>query len=283
MKSSDFMLLEQMTHEMQIRNYSERTIQCYSSLLTKLVNHFDIPLSELDVSQVKDFLHHRITTDKVSTSTVNQTISAYKILQEDVLGLKREGIKIKRPRGNKKLPVVLSLEEVESLICATTNLKHRALLALSYSSGIRREEAQKIKPESIDSARMRVHVSNGKGRKDRYTILSKSALNLLRTYYKSTRPSVYLFESSFEKGRHLSASTLDKIVKNSAEKAGIKKKISFHTLRHSFATHLLEQGVNIKMIQQLLGHSSIKTTMVYLHIANIETSSVVSPFDSLDI
>ena len=283
MKSSDFMLLERMTHEMQIRNYSERSIQCYTSHLTNLVNHFDIPLNDVGISQVKDFLHHRITIDKVSTSTVNQTISAFKILQEDVLGLKWEGIKLKRPRRNQKLPVVLSLEEVESLICSTTNLKHRALLALSYSSGIRREEAQKIKPENIDSARMQVHVTNGKGRKDRYTILSKSALNLLRTYYKITRPSVYLFEPSFERGKHLSASTLDKIVKNSAKKAGIKKKISFHTLRHSFATHLLEQGIHIKMIQQFLGHSSIKTTMVYLHIANIDTSSVVSPFDSLDI
>lgn len=283
MKSSDFMLLERMTHEMQVRNYSERSIQCYTSLLTKLVNHFHIPLNDVGISQVKDFLHQRITVDKVSTSTVNQTISAYKILQEDVLGLKWEGMKLKRPRRNQKLPVVLSLEEVERLICSTINIKHRALLSLTYSSGIRREEAQKIKPENIDSTRMRVHVTNGKGRKDRYTILSQKALELLRFYYKSTRPSVYLFESSFERGKHLSASTLDKIVKNSAKKADIKKKISFHTLRHSFATHLLEQGVNIKLIQRFLGHSSIKTTMVYLHIANIEPSSVVSPFDSLDI
>ena len=283
MKSSDLMLLERMTHEMQVRNYSERSIQCYTSLLTKLVNHFDIPLNKVGISQVKDFLHQRITIDKVSTSTVNQTISAFKILHEDVLGLKWEGMKLKRPRRNQKLPVVLSLEEVERLICSTSNLKHRALLSLTYSSGIRREEAQKIKPKNIDSTRMRVHVTNGKGRKDRYTILSQKALELLRFYYKSTHPSVYLFESSFERGKHLSASTLDKIVKNSAKKADIKKKISFHTLRHSFATHLLEQGVNIKMIQRFLGHSSIITTMVYLHIANIEPSSVVSPFDSLDI
>lgn len=283
MKSSNFMLLERMTHEMQIRNYSERSIQCYTSLLTKLANHFDIPLNDVSISQVKEFLHQRITIDKVSTSTVNQTISAFKILQEDVLGLKWEGLKLKRPRRNQKLPVVLSLEEVQSLISSTLNLKHKALLSLTYSSGIRREEAQKIKPENIDSERMRVHITNGKGRKDRYTILSQKALELLRFYYKSTRPSVYLFESSFERGKFLSASTLDKIVKNSAKKADIKKKISFHTLRHSFATHLLEQGVNIKMIQRFLGHSSIKTTMVYLHIANIEPSSVVSPFDNLVI
>lgn len=283
MKSSDLLLMERMTCEMQVRNYSERSIQIYTSALSKLVNHFDIPINEISVSQVKDFLHHRITVDKVSTSTVNQTISAFKILQEDVLGLKWESIKLKRPRRNQKLPVVLSLEEVERLICATLNLKHRALLALAYSSGIRREEAQKIKPENIDSTRMRVHVTNGKGRKDRYTILSKKALDILRLYYKFSKPSVYLFETSLERGKYLSESTIDNIVKNSAKKAHIKKNISFHTLRHSFATHLLEQGVSIKLIQRFLGHSSIKTTMIYLHIANIEPGSVSSPLDDLDI
>jgi len=268
---------------MQIRNYSERSIQCYTSILSKIVNHFDIPLTQLSRSQVKDYLHQRIVVDKISTSTVNQTISAYKILQEDVLGKSWESFKIKRPRRDKKLPIVLSLEEVEGLISSTLNLKHKALLALAYSSGVRREEAQQLKVSNIDSSRMRIHVTNGKGRKDRYTILSNKALELLRTYYKASRPSVYLFESSYKKGGFLSASSLNNIVKNSAKKAGIQKRISFHTLRHTFATHLLEAGVNIKLIQQLLGHSSIKTTMVYLHIANIEPGSITSPLDDLDI
>jgi site-specific recombinase XerD len=283
MKSSDSMLIERMTREMQVCNYSPKSINTYTSLLSKLVKHFDIPLDQISGRQVKDYLHHRVMVEKVSTSTVNQTISAYKILQEAVLGREWETIKIKRPRRNRKLPVVLSLEEVEKLISATLNLKHKALLALAYSSGVRREEAQQLKAANIDSSRMQVHVTNGKGRKDRYTILSQKALELLRTYYKAIRPSVYLFETSFEKGKYLSGSTLDKIVKRSAEKAGIKKRISFHTLRHSFATHLLEKGVNIKLIQKFLGHSSIKTTMIYLHIANVEPGSIASPLDDLDI
>lgn len=283
MKSSDSMLTQRMTREMQVRNYSERSIKTYTSLLSKIVKHFGIPLDQISGNQVKDYLHHRVVVEKVSTSAINQTISAFKILQEDVLGREWETIKIKRPRRNQKLPVVLSLEEVEKLISATLNLKHKALLALAYSSGVRREEAQQMKPSNIDSSRMCVNVTNGKGRKDRRTILSKKALELLRTYYKAIKPSVYLFESNQKKGGYLSGSTLDKIVKRSAEKAGIQKKISFHTLRHTFATHLLEAGVNIKLIQKFLGHSSIKTTMIYLHIANVEPGSISSPLDDLDI
>lgn len=283
MKSSDSMLTQRMTREMQVRNYSERSIKSYTSLLSKIVKHFGIPLDQISGNQVKDYLHHRVVVEKVSTSAINQTISAFKILHEDVLGREWETIKIKRPRRNQKLPVVLSLEEVEKLISATLNLKHKALLALAYSSGVRREEAQQMKPSNIDSSRMCVNVTNGKGRKDRYTILSKKALELLRTYYKAVKPSVYLFESNQKKGGYLSGSTLDKIVKRSAEKAGIQKKISFHTLRHTFATHLLEAGVNIKLIQKFLGHSSIKTTMIYLHIANVEPGSISSPLDDLDI
>lgn len=283
MKSSDSTLTRRMTREMQVRNYSERSIKVYTSILSKMVNHFDIPYDQLKHDQVKDYLHQRIVVDKISTSTVNQTISAFKILQEDVLGRTWETIKIKRPRQNRKLPVVLSLEEVERLIAVTINLKHKALLALAYSTGVRREEAQQLKPSNIDSSRMCVNVTNGKGRKDRYTLLSKKALELLRTYYKAVKPSVYLFESNQKKGGYLSASSLNKIVKRSAEKAGIQKNISFHTLRHTFATHLLEAGVNIKLIQQFLGHSSIKTTMIYLHIAHVEPGSISSPLDDLDI
>lgn len=283
MKNSELNFIDQITREMQVGNYSPGSIKNYTFVLSKIGNYFDIPLDQLSREHVKDYLQHRIVADKISPSTVNQVISAYRILQEDVLNKKWETIKIKRPRANHKLPVIFSLEEIERLISGTLNLKHKALLAFAYSTGIRREEAQMIKPESVDSSRMQVHVVSGKGRKDRYTILSKKALELLRIYYKAARPSVYLFETSQKEGMYLSASSLTNIVKNAAKRAGIKKSVSFHTLRHSFATHLLEKGVNIKLIQKLLGHSSIKTTMIYLHIANVEPGSIASPLDDLDI
>lgn len=279
MENSNSMLTQRMTREMQVGNYSPRSIKTYTSILSKIVKHFDIPSDQLSCDQVKDYLHQRIVVDKISPSTVNQTISAFKILQEVVLGRTWEPLKIKRPRRNQKLPVVLSLEEVERLIAVTLNLKHKAILALAYSSGVRREEAQNLKPSNIDSSRMCVNVTNGKGRKDRQTILSKKALELLRVYYKAVKPSVYLFESRMKKGGCLSGSSFDKIVKGSAKKAGIKKKVSFHTLRHTFATHLLEQGTDLRYIQSLLGHSSSKTTEIYTHVSNKQLGNIANPLD----
>jgi integrase/recombinase XerD len=268
---------------MQLRNYSPRSIVTYSQLLGKIEEDLKIPIETISVQQLKDHLHQRIINEKISVSTINQSISAFKILQTDILGRDWAQFKIKRPRREKKLPVVLSLDEVERLIIVTQNLKHRALLALAYSAGLRRQEIQQIKPIDIDSARMQVHVVQGKGKKDRNSLLSVKALDLLRTYYKYQRPRTFLFESQGKKGVHLSDATLNGIVKQNAIKAGIKKKVSFHTLRHCFATHLLEKGVNIRLIQEFMGHVSIKTTSVYLHLANIQTASISSPLDSMDI
>jgi site-specific recombinase XerD len=272
-----------MIREMQIRKYSERSIASYTSSLSKLSNYFDLPPDKISTEQFKDFLHHRIKDDNISTSVINQSISAFKILQKDVLGREWESIKIKRPRREKKLPVVLSVSEVSKMILLTVNIKHKALLALAYSSGLRRNEIRMIKAADIDSERMLIHVKTAKGKKERYTILSKKALELLRMYYKTERPLSYLFETQLKKGKCYAAGTLNRIVKDAAEKAGIKKKISFHTLRHSFATHLLEKGINLRIIQQYLGHGSIKTTSMYLHIANIDHSQISSPLDDMDI
>jgi site-specific recombinase XerD len=283
MTTETLQLIERFIQEMEYRNYSKSSIRSYKVLLSKLEAFHNVPLDKITSQQFKDYLHHRITADSVSVSMINQSISAFKILHVDVLNREWEQIKIKRPRGEKKLPIVLSLSEVEKLINVTNNLKHKALLMLAYSSGLRREEIQLIKPSAIDSSRMQVHVVQGKGKKDRYSILSSKALDLLRIYYKYEKPSVYLFETQGKKGQHLSASTLNCIVKKNAAKAGIKKQISFHTLRHCFATHLLENGVNIRLIQQFMGHVSIKTTSGYLSLANINLSSISSPLDSMNI
>jgi site-specific recombinase XerD len=268
---------------MELRNYSQKTIFSYSDQLCRLENHLQVPLETISVQQFKDYLHGRIIEEKISVSLVNQTISAFKILQVDVLGREWETVKIRRPRKEKKLPVILSLSEVEKLVAVTQNIKHRALLALAYSSGLRVSEVQFIKPAAIDSARMLVHVVQGKGKKDRNTILSQKALGLLREHYRENRPKIFLFEAQGKKGVHLSDRTLNAIVKNSAAKAGINKIVSFHTLRHCFATHLLEQGVNIRMIQEFMGHNSIKTTTLYIHLANLQASGVCSPLDSMNV
>lgn len=283
MKNKNSQLVEQFIREMQLRNYSPRTIHSYSMLLAKVENFYRLPLDKITVLQFKDYLHRRITSDGISTSMTNQLISAFKMMQVDVLKRDWEQIKIKRPRRTKRLPVVLSIQEVENLIGTARNLKHKAILMLAYSSGLRRQELQMIKPSAIDSARMQVHVVQGKGKKDRYTILSEKALEVLRLYYKSERPACFLFEAQGRKGQHLSDTTLNCIVKKLAVKAGIKKQISFHTLRHCFATHLLEKGVNLRLIQQFMGHVSLKTTSGYLHLVNVNPASVSSPLDAMNV
>ena len=283
MKDKKSQFIEQLIHEMQLRNYSSKTIHTYGELLSKVEKFYDLSLDNIRTEQFKSYLHGRITVEEISTSMINQYVSAFKILQVDVLKRDWEQIRIKRPRRVKKLPVVLSYDEVEKLITATPNINHRAILMLAYSSGLRSQELQLIKPSAIDSSRMQVHVVQGKGKKDRYTILSTKTLEILRLYYKYARPKNYLFEAQGKKGKPLSDKTLNCIVKKNAAKAGIKKQVSFHTLRHCFATHLLEKGVNLRLIQQLMGHTSLRTTSGYLHLVNINPSSVSSPLDSMKI
>jgi integrase/recombinase XerD len=176
--------LELLIHEMQYRNYSSRTVITYSKLLATIEKAYNQHIDQISVEQFKDFLHRRITIENISTSMINQYISVFKILQVDILKRDWQQIKIKRPRREKKLPVVLSMSEVEKLIACTKNIKHKALLMLAYSSRLRRQEIQLIKPNAIDSARMQVLVFQGKGKKDRYTILSAKTLDILRIYYK---------------------------------------------------------------------------------------------------
>lgn len=275
--------IEQLVFEMQYRNYSSSSIKTYRELLLSVEKYFLKSIKEVTVDDLKQYLHLRITRENISVSLVNQTISAFKILQTDVLKREWNAFKIKRPRREKKLPEILSQEEIRKMISCTKNIKHKALIMLAYSSGMRRQEIQQIKPSAIDSSRMQIHVIQGKGKKDRYTILSAKALEMLRNYYKAERPKTYLFEPQGKSNKPLSATTLNDIVKNSAEKAGIKKKISFHTLRHCFATHLIEQGVNVKMIQHFMGHNSLKTTSGYISLTNLSLSKVVSPLDTMHL
>ncbi len=283
MEKKNLSIIGLLERELQLRNYSPRTVHTYVELVKRTEAHLGIPFDKITTDQFKSHIHQRITKDGISTSTVNQMLSVYKIVQVDLLKRDWESIKIKRPRRTKKLPVVLSQGEVENLINAASNIKHRAILMLAYGSGLRRQETQMIKAGAIDSARMQVHIVQGKGKKDRYSILPHKALTILRQYYRLERPSYYLFEPQGKKNKHMSEQALNSLVKKAAVKAGIKKQISFHTLRHCFATHLLENGVNLRQIQQFLGHTSLKTTAVYLHLANIAPGSISSPLDKLDV
>jgi len=175
---------------------------------------------------------------------------------------------------------VLSKEEVKRILDVTTNIKHKAILMLMYSGGLRVGELVKLKPEDMDAERGVIHIRGSKGRKDRYTILSKSALVVLRKYYAHYNSKKWLFEGA-RPGRHISTRTVQAIFKYACEKAGIKKEVSAHSLRHSFATHLLESGVDLRYIQEILGHKSSKTTEIYTHVSKASIARIRSPLDTI--
>lgn len=269
-----------MLQEMQVRNYSARTVASYVHFIERLSVYYKSSPDLVSLDQIKSYLHYCIVEKKESTSTLNQIISAVRILYVDVLHRKWEPIKLKRPRKEKQLPVVLSTQEVSLLFKSVKNLKHRVILITAYSAGLRINEVRCLQPSDIDSDRMQLRVQNGKGKKDRFTLLSPKTLEQLRLYYKIYRPKKYLFEG-YVPGKAIHVRTIGHVFNKAVKSSGINKEVSFHSLRHSFATHLLEQGTNLRLIQQLLGHSSLRTTSVYLHLSRFDPSQVVSPFDNL--
>ena len=197
--------------------------------------------------------------------------------------LKRDWGPWKIPRGRKRktLPVVLSMEEVRTVLSAVTNLKHKTILTVIYSGGLRISEAVRLKVTDIDSERMTIRVRQGKGKKDRYTLLAKGTLELLRIYWKQHHPKDWLFPGE-DVSVPLSVSTVQKALRDTVMRTGIRKRCSVHTLRHSFATHLLEHGTDLYYIQQLLGHASPRTTTVYLHLSRKDLSLITNPLDRID-
>lgn len=187
-----------------------------------------------------------------------------------------------RPRGDRTLPKVLSQSDVAKILNAHENKKHKAILYLTYSAGLRVSEVCALKPEHIDGDRMMITVKAGKGRKDRYTLLSRKALEMLRDYYVEYKPSVWLFEGA-KAEMPITVRSVQRIFKRACEKANVKKNVSIHSLRHSFATHLLEAGTDLRYIQELLGHKSPKTTQVYTHVSNTALQAIVNPLDRLGL
>jgi len=250
-------------------------------MLVSLSKHYGKSPEEVSNEELKDYLYDATHRRGLSVSYVKQTISALKILYKDVLNLSWEDqIQVKMPRRTRLIPEVLTKGEILKMIEVTPNAKHKAILALLYSSGIRRDELIHLQLKDIDSKRMLIRINLGKGSKSREVILAKNTLKLLRQYYQThyPKPLNYVFEAGRETGKPYSATSICKIVKRAARKSGIKKDVNPHCLRHSFATHMLEQGANLKLIQRLLGHTSLRSTMVYLHLAKLDPS-VKSPFD----
>jgi site-specific recombinase XerD len=260
------------------RRYSENTIKTYSSYFKDFQNYFrDRELSEISVEEINEYILELIRIKRISGSQQNQRINSIKFYYEKVLGREKQYYNILRPHEGRKLPNVLSKEEVQMIIDSTNNLKHKCLLSIAYSAGLRRSEVVGLRIEDIDSKRHLVKVFNGKGAKDRFTILSKKMLSLLRDYYKEYQPTEWLFEG--EGGKQYSPQSIQKLFKAALKRSKVKKNASLHTLRHSFATHLLEQGTDLRYIQELLGHGSSKTTEIYTHVSNRDIGKITSPFD----
>lgn len=264
-------------NKLELKHYADNTCRIYISMFEKFINYYkDAEIHLLSEIEVRQYLQMLVSQNK-SDSYINQSINSIKFYYEVVLGMPNRFYQIERPRKKQKLPTVIAKAQVKQMIDVTTNIKHKCIISILYSAGIRKSELLNLKLTDIDSKRMVISITQGKGNKDRLTLLSEKLLDYLRTYYKSCRPKEYLFESP--KGGKYSASSVDRIVKKAAKKVGIAKAITPHTLRHSFATHLLESGTNLRHIQALLGHNSSKTTEIYTHVATNHLQIIKNPLD----
>lgn len=264
--------------KLELRKYANNTVKTYVTSFETFINYYiSKDLVAINESDVRKYILKLVQEDR-SNSYINSAINSIKFYFESVLGMPNRFYQIERPRKEKKLPKVLSKEDVLSVIANTNNLKHKCIVSLLYSSGIRRNELVNLKISDIDSKRMLIRIEAAKGNKDRYTLLSNSLLEDLRKYYKQYKPEKYIVEGMY--GKQYSAQSIGKIVGNAAKKAGIKISVTPHMLRHSFATHLLEAGVDLRQIQVLLGHSSSKTTEIYTHVATTTFKKIKNPLDS---
>lgn len=274
-------LRDKMERDMLLKNLSDRTRKTYLACVRDFVRFHHRDPRELGDEEIKAFLHHLIVEKKASQSTVSQVYSELKFFY--TVTLEREWNETGIPRGRRtyKLPVVLSKQEVEAILGVTASLKYRTIFATIYSAGLRLREAAGLVRTDIDSQRMTIRVRQGKGRKDRYTLLSQRNLDLLQRYCRREQPREYVFYGG-DRNRCIDPSSIQRAFRRSVEKSGIAKKASIHTLRHSFATHLLEAGCGILHIQKLLGHRSPSTTAVYLHVQRAGLTKIGSPLEDLD-
>ena len=271
-------LRQKMIREMQLQRLSKLTIKSYLSSVTGLAQHYRRSPCQLSVEEVRDYVRYLIVDRKLAASTINCRICAFRFLYSRVLGQKGFVLHAKCKRSG-RLPQPLSRTEVVRLLDATANRKHRMMLMTAYSAGLRVSELVNLQVKDIHSARMLIHVRSGKGDKDRFTLLSARLLEELRAYWLWCRPETWLFLN--RDGGHMSADSAQQIFYKAKTKAGIETGHGIHSLRHSFATHLLESGVDMTLISRLLGHKNLSTTAIYLHVTNRHLSDIKSPLDLL--
>lgn len=265
--------------ELILKGYSQKIQKAYIGHIRRFLNKTGKLYAELVEKDAKDYIFYILDNDKVSFSYANQAISALNIFYGSVLG--RTLGKMPRPKRAHKLPQVLSQEEVYLILSSVENIKHQTMLFLVYAAGLRVSEVVRLKVSDIDSKRKLIRIQQSKGQKDRYVMLSEVALLQLREYYKLYKPETWLFQSGTKPDGHLTERSIQRVFERACQKAGLKKEVGIHVLRHSFATHLLEAGTDLRYIQALLGHSSSRTTEIYTHVSSHNISSIQSPLDRL--
>ncbi|MGQ1911203.1 tyrosine-type recombinase/integrase [Marinifilum sp. RC60d5] len=270
---------------MVLKGYSINTITTYYYFLLRFINSFKHDkinrINEFNSEIINTYHQNMMAEKSCSEQTINQSINAIKYYYSNILGKNIEINQVIRPKLGRKLPKVWNKEEIQQIFNAVTNVKHKALLYLVYGSGLRIGEALNLKIEHIDSNRMLINVCKAKGKKDRSTIMGETTLITLREYYKKYKPKDYLFEGQF--GGKYSSCSAGKILANAIAKSKVPKRGGLHSLRHSFATHLLESGTDLRYIQVLLGHNSSKTTEIYTHVSNKNLRLIKSPLDDITL
>lgn len=269
-----------MEKELKLRGLSPKTCQIYLQAIYNFVQHHRRPAEQMGVEEARTYVLHLIEDKKLSRSSVIQAVCALRFFYCKVLRLSFDLDHLPYQKRKKVLPRTLSEKEIAALLDAEANLKHKAILMTLYSGGLRLQEALQLRPADIDSGGMRIRIRAGKGGKERYVMLASTLLITLRDYYKSYRPEKWLFYGQ-TKEDPMHPRSVQRMIGKTAEVAGIRQRVTAHVLRHSFATHLLDRGTNLRYIQELLGHSSIKTTMIYLHVSRRTLTEVVSPLDWL--
>ncbi len=272
--------LKRIKRQMYGKRYSKNTIETYISCLEHFIKYFNGKIDTLSKQEIEQYQYYLVKKG-YARSTQNQHINAIKYYYEKILNRDRETYYIDRPRKDKKLPMILSKSEIYVLIESITNLKHKTIISLIYACGLRIGEVTNLKIDDIDSQQMIIKIRNAKGAKDRIVPLPKNSLILLRSYYRNYKPNEFLFNGASK--LQYAPVSIRNILKRACYKAKINKNITPHTLRHSYATHLLESGIDMRYIQVILGHGSIKTTQIYAHVSSQNIRAVKSPLAEMQL